>query len=166
MCIWLVALHAHHLPNLLVQKVFFFSLLLFKLFFFWVWWGECVCAPGVFCFKCSFCLLISAYVFMGVFILSAQVGKWLSLIVCLRHLHPVFPVPVCISKTDVPDKQFWLSLSHLNESEFFFITDFAFASVLFSGLFSLLVVLCVSGVVWFLHFSSAFTFLWKSKEIF
>lgn len=29
----LVALHAHHLPNLHVQRVFFFSFLLFKFFF-------------------------------------------------------------------------------------------------------------------------------------
>lgn len=126
------------------EGVFLFTSVFQFIFLFWVWWEVCVRTPGIFCFKFSFWVLISAYIFMlGICILSAQVGNWLSLIVCLRYLYRVFPVPVCTSKTDAPDKQFLISLSHLNGSEFFFFTDFAFVSMFLSGLHFLLIFLCI-----------------------
>lgn len=102
------------------------------LFFLGVVGRGCVRVPGlhgIFHFRFSFWVFISTYVFtLGVCIVSAQLGNGLSLTVCVRHLHPAFPVPVCISKTDVPDMWFSLSLSHLNELEFFYFTNFCLCS--------------------------------------
>lgn len=140
----------------------FYSCFSNLLFFLWEK-KACVHVPGshgIFHFRFSFWVLISVYVFTSsVCIASAQLGNGLSLTVCISHSHPAFPVPVRISKTEIPDIWFSLSLSHLNESKFFYFTDFAFASVALRPVFSPYS-LCVSGGVWFLHFFSAFIFLW------
>lgn len=136
----------------------------FHCYFSWGQWGVCVCpyswVTWYFHFRFSLWVLISVYVFvLGVRIACAQLGNGLSLTLCIMHLHPAFPVPVCISKTVVPDIGFSLSVIWI-ESEFFTLQILPLP-VLLSGLFYLLDLLCVFGEGgWFLCFFSAFSFLW------
>lgn len=122
-CVWLVVLDAHHLPNLCVQKGFF--TFAFQIYYFSCSKRKCVCSWF------SFWVLISAHLFASdVCITSALLGNGLFLTACTGHLQPAFLLLVCLSRTEVPNVWFSVPISHLNESELFCFTEFAFASVL------------------------------------
>lgn len=131
------------------------------LFFLGVVGRGCVRVPGlhgIFHFRFSFWVFISTYVFtLGVCIVSAQLGNGLSLTVCVRHLHPCLSC-ACVHKQN---RCAWYVIFTFSQSfEWVRILLLYKFLPLFSGLFSLLVLFCASGLVWFLHFLSAFTFLW------
>lgn len=127
---------------------------------FFLWEKKCMCSWVAWYFRFSFWVLISVYVFMlGVCIAGAQLGNGPYLTVCTRHLHPAFPMPVCKSKTDVPDMIFTFSLSFEWVRILFTLQIFLCQCCSRACFLSLFFCVCLGGL-WFLHFFSAFIFLW------
>lgn len=161
-CIWLVALNAHYLSNLHVQKVFLFSLLFFKSVVFPGGGREGVCACSWIAWYFSLqVFLLSLYLYIrihvGCLYCKCPTRKRAFLDSVRKALAPCLSC-ACVHKQN---RCAWYVIFTFSQSfEWVRILLLYKFLPLFSGLFSLLVLFCASGLVWFLHFLSAFTFLW------
>lgn len=111
--IWLIALNAHH--QTYVFRRWFLSLLFFKSIVFPGAGGDCVlvCVPGLHSishFRFSFCVLLCICIDIGC--LYCEFLSWKRAFVDNVHkaLAPCLSLSVCISKTNVPDTCFSLSI--------------------------------------------------------